>query len=255
MMRSTAKPRKPIGAAKAKPGSKGQPTLEDFVTARDYTGALALLDFKLKTADGDVKDLQMWIGYCAFHLGNFRRAEEAYKSLIQEHDVKGIVHLYLACCYFFQQMFEEAEAAAEKGPSDPLKNRLLFNIAHRMGDENKLMKYHQTLRDTKDDQLSLAAVHYLRSHYQEVMNYSICLIYTHHFILILLWLTSHNTSQATDIYKRQLLENREDLALNVYVAMCYYKLDYYDVSLEILAVYLQVRRNKYYHLNMHFFIS
>jgi intraflagellar transport protein 56 len=36
-----------------------------------------------------------------------------------------------------------------------------------------------------------------------------------------------------------LLENREDLALNVYVAMCYYKLDYYDVSLEILTVYLQ----------------
>jgi intraflagellar transport protein 56 len=35
------------------------------------------------------------------------------------------------------------------------------------------------------------------------------------------------------------LENRDDLALNVYVAMCYYKLDYYDVSLEILAVYLQ----------------
>lgn len=46
-------------------------------------------------------------------------------------------------------------------------------------------------------------------------------------------------TQATDIYKRLLLENRDDLALNVYVAMCYYKLDYYDVSLEILAVYLQ----------------
>lgn len=29
------------------------------------------------------------------------------------------------------------------------------------------------------------------------------------------------------------------LAINVYVAMCYYKLDYYDVSLEILTVYLQ----------------
>ena len=48
-------------------------------------------------------------------------------------------------------------------------------------------------------------------------------------------------AQATDIYKRLLLENRDDVALNVYVAMCYYKLDYYDVSLEILAVYLQVR--------------
>lgn len=49
----------------------------------------------------------------------------------------------------------------------------------------------------------------------------------------------HRTKKATDIYKRLLLENRDDLALNVYVAMCYYKLDYYDVSLEILAVYLQ----------------
>jgi intraflagellar transport protein 56 len=51
----------------------------------------------------------------------------------------------------------------------------------------------------------------------------------------------NNTSkqEATDIYKRLLLENRDDLALNVYVAMCYYKLDYYDVSMEILAVYLQ----------------
>lgn len=46
-------------------------------------------------------------------------------------------------------------------------------------------------------------------------------------------------TKATDIYKRLLLENRDDLALNVFVAMCYYKLDYYDVSLEILAVYLQ----------------
>jgi len=72
------------------------------------------------------------------------------------------------------------------------------------------------LSDTQEDQLSLAAIHYLRSHFQE----------------------------ATDIYKRLLLENRDDLALNVFVAMCYYKLDYYDVSLEILAVYLQV-------MNMH----
>ena len=41
------------------------------------------------------------------------------------------------------------------------------------------------------------------------------------------------------MYKRLLLEHREFLALNVYVALCYSKLDYYDVSLEILAVYLQ----------------
>jgi intraflagellar transport protein 56 len=29
------------------------------------------------------------------------------------------------------------------------------------------------------------------------------------------------------------------LALNIYVALCYYKLDYYDISQEVLAVYLQ----------------
>lgn len=33
--------------------------------------------------------------------------------------------------------------------------------------------------------------------------------------------------------------SRDFLALNVYVALCYYKLDYYDVSQEVLAVYLQ----------------
>ncbi|CAJ0931732.1 unnamed protein product [Ranitomeya imitator] len=35
------------------------------------------------------------------------------------------------------------------------------------------------------------------------------------------------------------LEEKDFLALNVYVALCYYKLDYYDVSQEVLAVYLQ----------------
>lgn len=31
---------------------------------------------------------------------------------------------------------------------------------------------------------------------------------------------------------------RDKLALNVYVALCYYKLDYYDVSQEVLGLYL-----------------
>jgi intraflagellar transport protein 56 len=54
-------------------------------------------------------------------------------------------------------------------------------------------------------------MHYLRGHYQE----------------------------AIDIYKRILLENRDYTAINVYIAMCYYKLDYFDVSQEVLATYLQ----------------
>merc|ERR1719454_2519046 len=73
------------------------------------------------------------------------------------------------------------------------------------------MTYHQMLREEAcEDQLCLAAIQYLRSHFQE----------------------------ATDIYKRLLVEDREHWALNVYIAFCYYKLDYYDVALEILQSYL-----------------
>lgn len=60
------------------------------------------------------------------------------------------------------------------------KNRLLFHLAHKLGDEAALMDRHQKLRDVADDQLSLASIHYLRAHYQE----------------------------AIDIYKKLLLENR-----------------------------------------------
>lgn len=43
---------------------------------------------------------------------------------------------------------------------------------------------------------------------------------------------------------------RDFIALNVYVALCYYKLDYYDVSQEVLAVYLQKVPNSTIALNL-----
>jgi intraflagellar transport protein 56 len=72
------------------------------------------------------------------------------------------------------------------------------------------MEIHASLRDVIEDQLSLAGLHYLRGQYQE----------------------------AIDIYKRVLLDNKNLLAVNVYVALCYYKLDYYGMSQEILDLYL-----------------
>ena len=171
-MKSIAKAKKPT-MAKAK-NAKGQPSLDHFISNRDYTGALALLEFRLKCQDGDTIDLLMWIGYCSFHLGSFKRAEDAYKELLNAHDVGREIYLYIAACYFFQQMYEEAEREALRGPDIPLKTRLLFNIAHRTADEAKLMESHQQLKDQKEDQLSLAAVHYLRSHHQEVGNQYFC---------------------------------------------------------------------------------
>lgn len=49
----------------------------------------------------------------------------------------------------------------------------------------------------------------------------------------------HQYQEAIDIYKKILLEKKQYSALNIYIALCYYKLDYYDVSQEVLALYLQ----------------
>ncbi|XP_073094484.1 intraflagellar transport protein 56 isoform X3 [Manis javanica] len=157
------------------------------------------------------EDTNLWIGYCAFHLGDYKRALEEYETVTKEENCNPEVWVNLACTYFFLGMYKEAEAAGCKAPKSRLQNRLLFHLAHKFNDEKKLMNFHQNLQDITEDQLSLASIHYMRSHYQE----------------------------AIDIYKRILLDNREYLALNVYVALCYYKLDYYDVSQEVLAAYLQ----------------
>ena len=86
--------------------------------------------------------------------------------------------------------------AAEKGPKCALRTRLFFHLAHKFNDENRLMMHHQQLEDVIEDQLSLASIHYLRSHYQE----------------------------AIDIYKRILLDNRYSsyiLLLTLYIDILY----------------------------------
>lgn len=88
-----------------------------------------------------------------------------------------------------------AFTTALQGPRCALQTRILFHCAQKQANDDKLMQYHGQLSDSIEDQLSLASIHYVRSHFQE----------------------------ATDIYKRLLLEHRDYLALNVYVALCYCK--------------------------------
>jgi intraflagellar transport protein 56 len=111
---------------------------------------------------------------------------------------------------FYLGMYEEAQKMIEDLPESQLKIRLLFHLAHKLGDDDRLMELHGVLRDVIEDQLSLAGLHYLRGQYQE----------------------------AIDIYKRILLDNKQMLAVNVYVALCYYKLDYFGMSQEVLDLYL-----------------
>ncbi len=70
----------------------------------------------------------------------------------------------------------------------PLPHRPALTITVLPSLTVSTLQYHERLEDKTDDQLSLASIHYLRSHFQE----------------------------ATDIYKKLLMEHREYLALNVY---------------------------------------
>lgn len=130
--------------------------------------------------------------------------------MTQKTEYNKDIHVYKACCYYALTQYDDAKRECTKATESPLQVRLMFHVAHKKNDEKNLMTYHHKLQESTHDQLCLAAIHYLRGHYEE----------------------------ATDIYKKLLLENREFQALNVYIALCYYKMDYYDVSLEILQSFL-----------------
>ncbi|XP_055703170.1 intraflagellar transport protein 56 [Phlebotomus papatasi] len=189
------------------------PQFDDFLLKRDYTGAKTLLEFT-KPKDSPVDwNRELWGAFCAFHLGDYRKALEQYEVI--RKGSKGAVpanevDINIAVCMFYLGMYEESLKLVESIPNTPLKIRILFHLANKVGDEDRLMELHGSLRDVTEDQLSLAGMHYLRAHYQE----------------------------AIDIYKRILLDNKDLLAVNVYVALCYYKLDYYDISQEVLDLYL-----------------
>ncbi|KAM7538629.1 hypothetical protein Aperf_G00000050619 [Anoplocephala perfoliata] len=189
---------------------KELPKLEEFLSSRDFVGAITLLEFERHT-DKPKKDINLWIAYCYFHLGDYKRAADEYRKLLSDAKLAPTIRIYLACCYFFLGMYKEAQEQASQAQQCRLQNRLLFHIAHKMSNERDLLTHHNRLCETIEDQLSLASIHCLRNHHQE----------------------------AIDIYKRIMLENRDFLALNVYLGLCYYKIDYYDVALEVLNIYLQ----------------
>jgi len=220
---------KRLDAGGVKPAEKKTvPKLEEYINNHDYVGAVTLLEYQRGTSEANALTLP-WLAYAAFHLGDYNKALDTYTEMIKKGEEKkediSLLHLYVACCHFYLGQYSEAEEAAKKGPANKLQNRLLLHLQQARkddGDQGEMMKYHKRITDSTEDQLSLASIHYLRSHFQE----------------------------ATDIYKRLLLEYRDYTALRVYVALCYYKLDYYDVSLEMLATYLQQYKDSAIAINL-----
>lgn len=67
-------------------------------------------------------------------------------------------------------MYTESQEIIENIPNNPLKVRILFHLAHKLVDEERLLELHGSLRDVTEDQLSLASMHYLRAHYQDAID-------------------------------------------------------------------------------------
>ncbi|XP_034180370.1 tetratricopeptide repeat domain 26 isoform X2 [Osmia lignaria lignaria] len=239
MILSRAKPVSSEGVKKSA-SEKKIPKLEEFLEKRDYTGALTLLEFN--NASENNLNSELWMGYCTFHLGDYKRAATIYENLRKKDQVPTYVSTNLACCYFYLGMYPESQQILEDAPYSKLKNRLLFHLAHKMGNEPKLMEYNHMLEDVIEDQLCLASIHYLRAHYQEAIDV---------YKKILLDNRDSDSDSSDSIDEnminrksdirliRVLHDSREYFALNVYVALCYYKLDYYDAAQEVLQVYLQ----------------
>jgi intraflagellar transport protein 56 len=51
----------------------------------------------------------MWIGYCAFHLGDYKKAMSVYEALSHNKNPPEGVPVNLACCYFYLGMYPEAD--------------------------------------------------------------------------------------------------------------------------------------------------
>lgn len=141
------------------------PSLEQLLSKRDFLGAATLLQVtQSKSKD---PQQQLWLAYCLFHAGRYAKATEIYDSLLTQPDADGELHAYAAACHFYLGNYTEAEARAQQAPPCPLVNRILLHCAHAQGDEEKLVERHNLMsKDHLDDQLSLAAIHFRRSHFQ-----------------------------------------------------------------------------------------
>ena len=54
-----------------------------------------------------------WIGFCAFHLGDYQRALAVYLSLENSNPVPEDNAINLACCYFFLGMYSQVDKVSK----------------------------------------------------------------------------------------------------------------------------------------------
>lgn len=184
---------------------------ETFLQRRDFEGALALLPH---ISSIEKEDVLKWKVYCLFHSRKF----EEVVDLLNKSNRTGEFQLYLACCYFHLNRFDEARNLLQeyKGPDSGLKQRL--NL-HLFGEENLLAEPESTLIQNK-----LSHASYL--------------------------FKSGKFDEATSIYKDLLSEDDTNKALYVYLALCYYEQGYFDFALSNIEEYEKENQDSLFVTNL-----
>ena len=76
---------------------------------------------------------------------------DVYDDLMKRPDYDRNIHAYKACCMYALCNYKEAKNEASKAEDSDLKNRLLFQLAQKVGDENEIMRHHGALSNSLED--------------------------------------------------------------------------------------------------------
>lgn len=277
-------PTKPAASASSPTRSKASPILDldQHLRKRDFAAALTLLRVQQRQqqeqqqrekkaagslqSEGVVPDVRFWrrntwwTAYCDFQRGDIHSALAGFNLLLEEDDDEAGVdgesktttrhedpfvardklawHISRACCLFYLREFDSAEQEAMRLPRDALCNRLLFLLAHEKtrqshdeasSESTLLMDRYSRLapHSSPRDQLAVAFTSFSRRNYTE----------------------------AVDAYKRLLTSmtsSRDGAngAVRVYLALCYYHLEYFDVAAELLSAYLEANPGSFFAINV-----
>ena len=182
---------------KQKHNSMNDVTFDAYLDKRDYKGSLTMLEYIEEITP---MDKLLWEAYIRYQLGEYSKAQEIYLDLLSGSKGKppSECSLFLASVYLKMQMLKEAEEMALDGPEgNPLRNRLLYHISHHRSNKGKVNAIQSKLDDDDaDDCISIASMEYENGNFQE----------------------------AIDRLKNLSTEHKSFHAINVYVALCYYKL-------------------------------
>lgn len=246
-------------------------SVEQLVADRDFTGAITVLEYEKQVTGSDEEHMRdLWLAYCYSHLQQWDQALRVYQRLLtltpfplaakepaaadpgpSSEQQKGLLasvfkrkdssdtkekerrvwtadecNLCIAVCLFAQALDDQAAHVLSQMTPDfqpDLRKRLdkLIKVRTELDEEDEKGERKGSEEKTEEKMESVeqgmcvAACHYLRSQFQDAIRVYQTLV------------RDYSQSQANSL-----------MALKVYMGICYYRLEYYDVGHELVTQYL-----------------